>query len=80
MTLKHLIGHTGAVVCLAAWTAVGVGYLLHVGVTTWTVLVVIAAVSSEALIWCLAAMLGLSVFEARRAIWRMLTRPFRKAA
>lgn len=80
MKLKHLIDLTGAVVFLAAWAAVGVGYVLHVEVTTWTALVVVAAFASEALIWCLAAMLGLSVFEARRRIWRWLTGPFGRAA
>jgi hypothetical protein len=80
MKLKHVIGLTGLAVFLLAWTAVGVGFVLRVDVTTWTILVVIAAFASEALIWCTAAMLGLTVFEARRAIWRFLTRPFRKAA
>lgn len=80
MKLKHLIGLAGATVFLLAWLAVGAGFLLGVDRTTWTILVVIAAFASEALVWCIAAFLGLSVFEARRAIWRFLTRPFRKAA
>jgi hypothetical protein len=80
MKLKHLIGLAGGIVFLAAWAGVLAGYLLRVDVATWTVLVVIAAFASEAFVWCLAAMLGLSIFEARRAIWRFLTRPFRKAA
>ena len=80
MKLKHLIGLAGGAAFLAAWVAVAIGYLLQVGPATWTLLVVIAAFASEALIWCLAAMLGLTVFEARRAIWRRLAAPFRKAA
>jgi hypothetical protein len=80
MKLKHMIGLAGLAVFLAAWAAVGAGFLLRVDPVTWTVLVVIAAFASEALIWCLAAMLGLTVFEARRRIWRWMTRPFRKPA
>jgi hypothetical protein len=80
MKLKYLIGAVGLAVFLAAWAAVGVAFALRVDPTTWTILVVIAAFASEALVWCLAAMLGLSAFEARRAIWRFLTRPFRKPA
>jgi hypothetical protein len=78
--VKHLIGLAGAAIFLLAWSAVGVGFVLRVDAATWTILVVIAAFASEALVWCVAAMLGLSVFEARRAIWRRITRLFRKAA
>ncbi|MGD2131921.1 MAG: hypothetical protein PVI23_03955 [Maricaulaceae bacterium] len=80
MKIKHLIGLAGITVFFAAWAGVAVGYALGVDVTVWTTLVVIAAFASEALIWCLAAMLGLTVFEARRKIRSWLARPFRKTA
>jgi hypothetical protein len=80
MRLKHWIGILGAAVFLLAWGALAVAFVVKVELALWTTLVVIAAFASEAMIWCLAAMLGLSVFEARREIWRTLTRPFRKAA
>lgn len=79
MKLKNLIGLTGATVFVAAWSGVAVGYALHVSVVTWTVLVTIAAFASEGLVWCLAAMLGLGVLEARRSIFDFVSRPFRKA-
>jgi hypothetical protein len=76
--LKHLIGIAGLTVFLASWIAVGVGYAMHVDKSTWVVLVVIAAFASEALIWCIAAMLGLGIVEARNRIWLWLKKPFRK--
>jgi hypothetical protein len=78
MKLKHVIGLAGAAAFLAAWTAVAIAFVLRVDPRTWTILVVVAAFASEALVWCLAAMLGLSVFEARRSLWRVLTSPFRR--
>jgi hypothetical protein len=80
LKLKHVIGLVGLAVFLLAWTAVGVAFLLRVDPVTWTALVVIAAFATEALVWCVAAILGLSVFEARRTIWRVVSRPFRRTA
>lgn len=62
----------GGVVCLLAWIAVGVGLVLDVDRTTWLVLVTVAAVTSEGLVWLSAALLGLRVFEARQQLWRKL--------
>lgn len=66
-----LVG-AGAVVCLLAWLATGIGLALGVEFTARLVLVTIAAVATEALIWLTAGAFGLSVFEARRSIWRYL--------
>jgi hypothetical protein len=74
--LKYLIGIAGLTAFLASWIAVGVGYLMHVDKSTWVALVVIAAFASEALVWCIAAMLGLGVVEARKKIWQRLKKPF----
>lgn len=80
MKIKHLIGLAGATVFALAWAAVGVGVLTGVDRATWTVLFVVAAFATEGLVWCIAVMLGLSAFEARRRIWRWVSRPFRKRA
>jgi hypothetical protein len=75
--LKHLVGIAGLAAFLASWIAVGVAYLIHVDKSTWVVLVVIAAVASEGLFWCVAFMLGVGIVEARNKIWRWLKWPFR---
>jgi membrane protein YdbS with pleckstrin-like domain len=71
--IRNLIGGAGVAVCGAAWIAVAVGYFIGVGLATWTVLVTIAAVSIEVMFWALAVMLGLTVIQARRKIWRWMT-------
>ena len=78
MKLKHVIGIAGLTAFLASWIAVGVGYVMHVDKSTWVVLVVIAAFASEALIWCVAFMLGVGIVEARSKIWGWLKKPFRR--
>ena len=78
MKLKHLVGIAGLTAFLASWIAVGVGYVMHVDKSTWVVLVVIAAIASEALFWCVAFMLGLGIVEARSKIWRWLKKPFHR--
>ena len=80
MKLKHLIGVAGATAFLVAWSVVAAALAIGVDKMTWTILVTIAAFATEAFIWCLAAMLGLSVFDARRKIWRWMTTPLRRSA
>ena len=61
------------VAAVAAWIALGVGLYLDVSRQTRLILVVVAAVATEALFWSVAAALGLSVLEARKRIWRKIT-------
>jgi cytochrome c biogenesis protein CcdA len=61
------------VAAVAAWIALGVGLYLDVSRQTRLILVVVAAVATEALFWSIAATLGLSVLEARKRIWRKIT-------
>lgn len=79
MKLKWILLSIG-VVCAAAWAAMFLGLYLGVDLKTRTVLVTLAALSGEALIWMSAATLGMTVFEARRRIWARLTAPFRRDA
>lgn len=64
----------GGGVCLLAWLAVGIGLAVGVDRTTRLVLVTCAALATEGLVWLSAALLGLRVFEARRALWQALKR------
>lgn len=73
MSFKKIIAIVAVLACISAWTAFGVGVFLDVGTTMKTVLLTIAALATEALIWAMALVLGLTVFEARRKIWRFLT-------
>lgn len=61
------------VAAVAAWIALGVGLYMDVSRQTRIILAVVAAVATEALFWSVAATLGLSVFEARKRIWRKIT-------
>ena len=61
------------VAAVAAWAALGVGLYMDVSRQTRIILAVVAAVVTEALFWSVAATLGLSVFEARKRIWKKIT-------
>jgi hypothetical protein len=76
---KVVLGIAGAV-CLASWIGVGVGVALDADKPVRVVLVVIAAFATEGLFWSIAAVLGVSVVQARKQIWAKLTSPFRGAA
>lgn len=80
MNLKHVLGGAGLAICIASWIALGIGFALRVDITVWTILVTAAAIATELMFWCVALMLGLTVFEARRKIWRAVTRPFDAAS
>lgn len=69
ITLSVVVGVAAA----AAWVALGIGLYMDVSRQTRIVLAVVAALATEALFWSVAATLGLSVFEARRRIWRRIT-------
>jgi hypothetical protein len=59
-------------VCALSWVALAIGLLLGVGFTPRVVLATAAALSTEALVWIVAAVLGLRAFEARQRIWQRL--------
>jgi fructose-specific phosphotransferase system IIC component len=67
--LAGLIG----VCAVCGWVSLGVGLYLDVPKGTRLILAVVAAVATEALFWTCAAALGVSVFEARKRIWRKIT-------
>lgn len=61
------------VAAVAAWVSLGIGLYLDVGRGTRLTLAIVAAVATEALFWTTAALLGVSVVEARKRIWRRIT-------
>jgi len=68
-TLAGLAG----VCAVCGWISLGAGLYLDVPRGTRLILAVVAAVATEATFWISAAALGVSVFEARKRIWRRIT-------
>lgn len=60
-----------AAVC--SWIALAVGLYLDVGRGARVTLAILAALGTEALFWVTAALLGVSVVEARKRIWWRIT-------
>lgn len=58
---------------VGAWISLGIGLYLDVERGTRLTLAVVAALATEALFWTAAALLGVSVVEARKRIWRRIT-------
>lgn len=73
MKIRHMIGAAGFGICATAWTVLGVGLIAGVSGATRAMMIVAAGVSVELLFWSLALTAGLTVYEARRTIWRRLT-------
>lgn len=61
------------VAAVCAWISLGIGLYLDVDKGARITLAIVAAVSTEALFWTVAALLGVSVVEARKRIWRRIT-------
>ena len=73
--MSHASAFVGSssVAAVAAWAALGIGLYLGVERGTRLILAIVAAVTTEALFWTVAALLGVSVVEARKRIWRKIT-------
>ena len=72
MSKKRLLVACWAIVAMV-WIAMGVGLALGMDGGLRIALVTAAAIALEAGFWITAAILGVSVFESRRAIWRYIT-------
>jgi len=60
------------------WAGVAIFYVAaEPDKTQWTMAVVAGVVALEIAFWTTAAVLGLSLIESRKAVFRFLTRPFR---
>ncbi len=81
MSMKKLIvGGVWAVV-VAIWIGTAVFYVVaDPDVKEWTIVVATGAVALEIAFWTTAAMLGLTLWQSRQAVFRFLTSPFRRNA
>ena len=70
---RWLLAGAGAI-CLICWIALGLGIFMQVSRGTLLILATLAAVTTEGLFWLAAAVLGVTVFQARRRIWNWLLR------
>ena len=76
---KIVLAAVGAVVA-AAWITLAVALVVGakaVGAKAWTAIVLTAAIATEVGIWITAAILGLTVFQARKRIWQWMVGRFR---
>ncbi|MGX6648752.1 hypothetical protein ACWCOP_12515 [Maricaulaceae bacterium MS644] len=77
MTRSVFIRRTAALVlflaALTAWALLGAAFLFDVDRPLLIAAAIAAALSTEALMWVGAGLLGWKVFESRAAIWRRLT-------
>ena len=63
---------------LALWAGIGGFYVIaEPALKEWTIAVTAGAIGLELAFWITAAMLGLTLFESRKAVLRFLSRPFR---
>jgi hypothetical protein len=80
MTWRKLALYAVALVLILAWGGLLAGFLIGVSKTVWLVLVTAAAIATEVSFWVVAAILGISVLQARGRIWTWLRRPFGRGA
>ncbi|GAM98326.1 hypothetical protein U91I_01959 [alpha proteobacterium U9-1i] len=77
MRARWIVLSVAGAVCVAAWTAVAIAYFaFSPTLTTWTILVTIAAISLEVLFWVAAGVLGWSFLAGRRATLERLKQRF----
>jgi hypothetical protein len=62
-----------AVIVVCAWIAVYIGFQMDFDKPTMIGILTVTALSMEGLFWNIAAAVGVSVFEARKRIWRFVT-------
>lgn len=70
---KIVLGVVGAA-CLVSWIGLGAGLAMGVEKAPRIALAIAAALTTEGLMWSVALVLGVSVFQARRRIWAKITR------
>ncbi len=67
-----LIG--GGALCLISWAVLGLVLFIDAPRNTLLLLATFTALVTEGFFWVAAAVLGVTVFQARRRIWRWLSR------
>ncbi len=77
--MKKLIVTCVWLTALALWIGIGVFYVVaEPALKEWTLAVTAGAIGLEVAFWTTAAILGVSLFESRKAVFRFLTKPFRR--
>ncbi|PWE18855.1 hypothetical protein DDZ18_04500 [Marinicauda salina] len=71
--LRGFVGVFAAAVVFLAWAGVAAVWAADMPTAIFTAAVVVAAFATEGAIWVAAVVLGWSLFENRRALWRRLT-------
>lgn len=79
--MKKLIVSVAWLGVLALWIGIGLFYVVaEPSLKEWTLAVTAGAIGLEVAFWTTAAVLGLSLLESRKAVFRFLARPFRRGA
>jgi hypothetical protein len=71
--IMWMIAAVLAVVAVAGWVTFFIGLGLKFDKPVIVAILTVTALSMEALMWTIAASIGVTVFETRRRIWRFLT-------
>ena len=80
MAWKKLVLAIVWIAALASWGALAAFYFTDPSLGAWAAAVTGVAVLTEIAFWTTAAVLGITLWEGRKAIWRFVTRPFRRKA
>ncbi len=70
----------GVAWCAAAigWAALVAFYFTEPSVKAWAVAVTGATILTEIAFWTTAALMGITLWESRKSVFRLLLRPFRR--
>ncbi|MEZ5893296.1 MAG: hypothetical protein R3C58_09170 [Parvularculaceae bacterium] len=81
MNTKKLIVGAVWLAAIALWIGIGVFYFAaKPDLRHWTIAVTAGALGLELAFWTTAAILGLTLWQSRRAVFRFLASPFRRGA
>ncbi len=75
--LKRWLLLGASTLCLISWLALGLGLVMDASRSMLLLLAAFAGLATEGLFWLAAAILGVTVFQAKRRIWSWL---FRRSA
>ena len=65
-------------VAAIGWAALVGFYFTEPSVKAWTIAVTGAAILTEIAFWTTAALMGITLWESRKSVFRFLLRPFRR--
>jgi hypothetical protein len=71
--IRKLLFGFGVAVVIAAWGSVAIAFFAEAPQAVFIAMTVAAAVASEGIFWLGVVLLGWSVVERRKALWRWVT-------